>query len=290
MKNKLITLALILLSATVMASCHPPRDTYPDDPPYLESALKATFGINVSGITSVEFSEAGRYVVTFMGTEETPPDVLCGKYYIEDGLYVMEEFGTAEISKDTVRLNIRTWPYQDSFTLPADINYNCKRLEAKFPATTAICRTWTVEKTVINYPAGQQTTFEGFSLYEIANFLAEYGQPYFARNQYRLGGYTVDEITFTGQKTVLISYTREETLIAQYKQDPTEKCIVLTGLPDWEGDPYIRANCSFQERGKMKANITIQIQDENDVFTLTGTLHLREKTGPDDDAQPYPVY
>lgn len=217
----LITAFAITLFAVTSVSCQKdgPDKTY-DEPTYTSHAQIINLPENPLGISRIELTEAGRFIVTFSPEKVKSPaedNVLfrTGKFTYTNGVYNLEGYGTLTIKDSEITLNVKD---EDSFTAVVAITYPGKldELEQK------LCRTWKVDKTKIAFHLGEESdlsiecSFDGCDLYEIAKFAADNYLSFLDGEIEDVKGYKVESLTLTGLGSVAIEFTDKEPFVGEW--------------------------------------------------------------------------
>ena len=265
-KNALIALGMLMLSvfSLTFTSCGDDDDEpVLTTPKYAENSV--LYKINgASDISSVEFTEAGMYIITkktsdsaakgffqkgksrssFTRSDNDDYKYIYGKYTKDGDVYTLEGFGTITVvKKESVNVSLQIQPTgEEAYTLSAQ---PAEKFE-KSDISTKLCRTWKYERGNMVCTKGDSLILEKTStslsvLYETLDSLFgerpdEYNNP--------------EEVIFTLSGSYIVKYDDGTLAVAQWKwKNEKEGVSYFTWGPEWEEKDVFAI--SFNEKNEL---------------------------------------
>ena len=292
-KNALIALGMLMLSvfSLTFTSCGDDDDEpVLTTPKYAENSV--LYKINgASDISSVEFTEAGMYVITkktsdsaakgffqkgksrssFTRGDNDDYEYIYGKYTKDGDVYTLEGFGTITVvKKESVNVSLQIQPTgEEAYTLSAQ---PAEKFE-KSDISTKLCRTWKYERGNMVCTKGDSLILEKTStsnsvLYETLDSLLgerpdEYANP--------------EEVIFTLSGSYIVKYDDGTLAVAQWKwKNEKEGVSYFTWEPEWKERNVFAI--SFNEKNELVVDdIWEDIKWHGNEITVHFTDYLTEK-------------
>ncbi len=292
-KNALIALGMLMLSvfSLTFTSCGDDDDEpVLTTPKYAENSV--LYKINgASDISSVEFTEAGMYIITkktsdsaakgffqkgksrssFTRSDNDDYKYIYGKYTKDGDVYTLEGFGTITVvKKESVNVSLQIQPTgEEAYTLSAQ---PAEKFE-KSDISTKLCRTWKYERGNMVCTKGDSLILEKTStslsvLYETLDSLFgerpdEYNNP--------------EEVIFTLSGSYIVKYDDGTLAVAQWKwKNEKEGVSYFTWGPEWEEKDVFAI--SFNEKNELVVDdIWEDITWHGTEITVHFTDYLTEK-------------
>lgn len=292
-KNALIALGMLMLSvfSLTFTSCGDDDDEpVLTTPKYAENSV--LYKINgASDISSVEFTEAGMYIITkktsdsaakgffqkgksrssFTRGDNDDYEYIYGKYTKDGDVYTLEGFGTITVvKKESVNVSLQIQPTgEEAYTLSAQ---PAEKFE-KSDISTKLCRTWKYERGNMVCTKGDSLILEKTStslsvLYETLDSLFgerpdEYNNP--------------EEVIFTLSGSYIVKYDDGTLAVAQWKwKNEKEGVSYFTWGPEWEEKDVFAI--SFNEKNELVVDdIWEDITWHGTKITVHFTDYLTEK-------------
>lgn len=212
--------ALSLTLAPLLISCGQKQDPDPtsgavrfDPPKFLEEAVKMTVTDPSTGYDTIEMTESGLYVIRMS------EQVLTGTYSTDKSgsltTYLCDGFGKVEVNEVVTRADLPTQIVitregRDPVTVEVTAVANTPAEESSL---AKLCRTWIPEKTIISASGGDIPASlgvahaeKGCDLPGIQNYLKNNGLTI----DYDLTGYTVTDLSFTANGTIIVRFSGAE--------------------------------------------------------------------------------
>lgn len=166
----------------------------------------------------MEFTDGGRYILTYVVTKASDFEYETGSYSVEDGVYVLEGFGRIAFEGNKITITIENADPVEATgtTLPS------------LPGTEEIAQTWEVKSVDVSLKGSKGSvgfTKQGCNLEEISLFLAEKLEENGYDVDINLGqfkGLTVKYVSFSSSGTFLVEFTNGDAYLGEmsnYKQD-----------------------------------------------------------------------
>ena len=292
-KNALIALGMLMLSvfSLTFTSCGDDDDEpVLTTPKYAENSV--LYKINgASDISSVEFTEAGMYIITkntsdsaakgffqkgksrssFTRSDNDDYEYIYGKYTKDGDVYTLEGFGTITVvKKESVNVSLQIQPTgEEAYTLSAQ---PAEKFE-KSDISTKLCRTWKYERGNMVCTKGDSLILEKTStsnsvLYETLDSLLgerpdEYANP--------------EEVIFTLSGSYIVKYDDGTLAVAQWKwKNEKEGVSYFTWEPEWKERNVFAI--SFNEKNELVVDdIWEDIKWHGNEITVHFTDYLTEK-------------
>ena len=292
-KNALIALGMLMLSvfSLTFTSCGDDDDEpVLTTPKYAENSV--LYKINgASDISSVEFTEAGMYIITkktsdsaakgffqkgksrssFTRGDNDDYEYIYGKYTKDGDVYTLEGFGTITVvKKESVNVSLQIQPTgEEAYTLSAQ---PAEKFE-KSDISTKLCRTWKYERGNMVCTKGDSLILEKTStsnsvLYETLDSLLgerpdEYANP--------------EEVIFTLSGSYIVKYDDGTLAVAQWKwKNEKEGVSYFTWEPEWKERNVFAI--SFNEKNELVVDdIWEDIKWHGNEITVHFTDYLTEK-------------
>ena len=292
-KNALIALGMLMLSvfSLTFTSCGDDDDEpVLTTPKYAENSV--LYKINgASDISSVEFTEAGMYIITkktsdsaakgffqkgksrssFTRGDNDDYKYIYGKYTKDGDVYTLEGFGTITVvKKESVNVSLQIQPTgEEAYTLSAQ---PAEKFE-KSDISTKLCRTWKYDRGNMVCTKGDSLILEKTStsnsvLYETLDSLLgerpdEYANP--------------EEVIFTLSGSYIVKYDDGTLAVAQWKwKNEKEGVSYFTWEPEWKERNVFAI--SFNEKNELVVDdIWEDIKWHGNEITVHFTDYLTEK-------------
>ena len=292
-KNALIALGMLMLSvfSLTFTSCGDDDDEpVLTTPKYAENSV--LYKINgASDISSVEFTEAGMYIITkntsdsaakgffqkgksrssFTRGDNDDYEYIYGKYTKDGDVYTLEGFGTITVvKKESVNVSLQIQPTgEEAYTLSAQ---PAEKFE-KSDISTKLCRTWKYERGNMVCTKGDSLILEKTStsnsvLYETLDSLLgerpdEYANP--------------EEVIFTLSGSYIVKYDDGTLAVAQWKwKNEKEGVSYFSWEPEWKERNVFAI--SFNEKNELVVDdIWEDIKWHGNEITVHFTDYLTEK-------------
>ncbi len=292
-KNALIALGMLMLSvfSLTFTSCGDDDDEpVLTTPKYAENSV--LYKINgASDISSVEFTEAGMYIITkktsdsaakgffqkgksrssFTRGDNDDYEYIYGKYTKDGDVYTLEGFGTITVvKKESVNVSLQIQPTgEEAYTLSAQ---PAEKFE-KSDISTKLCRTWKYDRGNMVCTKGDSLILEKTStsnsvLYETLDSLLgerpdEYANP--------------EEVIFTLSGSYIVKYDDGTLAVAQWKwKNEKEGVSYFTWEPEWKERNVFAI--SFNEKNELVVDdIWEDIKWHGNEITVHFTDYLTEK-------------
>lgn len=293
-KNALIALGMLMLSvfSLTFTSCGDDDDDelVLTTPKYAENAV--LYKINgASDISSVEFTEAGMYIITkktsdsaakgffqkgksrssFTRGDNDDYEYIYGKYTKDGDVYTLEGFGTITVvKKESVNVSLQIQPTgEEAYTLSAQ---PAEKFE-KSDISTKLCRTWKYDRGNMVCTKGDSLILEKTStsnsvIYETLDSLLgerpdEYTNP--------------EEVIFTLSGSYIVKYDDGTLAVAQWKwKNEKEGVSYFSWEPEWKERNVFAI--SFNEKNELVVdNIWEDITWHGNEITVHFTDYLTEK-------------
>ena len=292
-KNALIALGMLMLSvfSLTFTSCGDDDDEpVLTTPKYAENAV--LYKINgASDISSVEFTEAGMYIITkktsdsaakgffqkgksrssFTRGDNDDYEYIYGKYTKDGDVYTLEGFGTITVvKKESVNVSLQIQPTgEEAYTLSAQ---PAEKFE-KSDISTKLCRTWKYDRGNMVCTKGDSLILEKTStsnsvIYETLDSLLgerpdEYTNP--------------EEVIFTLSGSYIVKYDDGTLAVAQWKwKNEKEGVSYFSWEPEWKERNVFAI--SFNEKNELVVDdIWEDIKWHGNEITVHFTDYLTEK-------------
>jgi hypothetical protein len=292
-KNALIALGMLMLSvfSLTFTSCGDDDDEpVLTTPKYAENSV--LYKINgASDISSVEFTEAGMYIITkktsdsaakgffqkgksrssFTRSDNDDYKYIYGKYTKDGDVYTLEGFGTITVvKKESVNVSLQIQPTgEEAYTLSAQ---PAEKFE-KSDISTKLCRTWKYERGNMVCTKGDSLILEKTStsnsvLYEtLDSLLGETPDKYT----------NPEEVIFTLSGSYIVKYDDGTLAVAQWKwKNEKEGVSYFTWEPEWKERNVFAI--SFNEKNELVVDdIWEDIKWHGNEITVHFTDYLTEK-------------
>jgi len=238
-----------------------------DPPKFLEEAVKMTVSDPSTGYDTIEMTESGLYVI------RTSDEVLSGTYSTSKSgsltTYLCDGFGSIEVAEVITRADLPTLIVinrqgRDPVTVEVTAVANTPAEESSL---AKLCRTWVPEKTIISASGGDLPASlgvahaeKGCDLPGIQNYLKNNGLTI----DYDLSGYTVTDISFTANGTIIVRFSGAEAFEGAFKLNQGDTFTYTINGTE-AGNPLFngRANGSvlFEEENNRKyCEFTLNVQ------------------------------
>lgn len=220
--KKLVYFTVIAAALLAASSCQEKPIDQPEvlpAPANAANAKKLVLSDNALNIKSIEFTEAGRYLIAFLEVAPVSSaptkaagdmlSYLTGSYTVSGNTYKLQGFGSVTIDGNGVTVNpdngtqINT-TFSDATQNPGSDIY------------TTVARTWKVDNSRITVNAdGKNVTVTkpGCDLPSVAAELVQKGVKI---NPDRVAGYTVKDVIFTKSKTFAVEFTGQNPFVGEF--------------------------------------------------------------------------
>ena len=219
--KKLVYIATMLAAVVAAASCKKSNDTTEalklEAPAMATSAVKLDLPTNNLSIKTIEFTEAGKYLLTIRKEDPVAVKAGTGNYEFKSGTYTvsgttytLNGYGTVNVSGNTVTVT----PNQGTAVTVTATPVN-PLPDSDFYVTLA--RTWKVDnvRMSVNLNGNAVTvTKQGCDLPAIANELKQKGV---SINTDTVAGFVVKDIIFTRSKTFAVEFTGKNPLVGDFQ-------------------------------------------------------------------------
>lgn len=218
--KKLIYIAAMLAAVVAAASCKKGNDITEalklEAPALASSAVKLELPVNTLSIKTIEFTEAGKYLLTIRKDEQVSVKASTGNFEFKSGTYTvsgttytLNGWGTVNVSGNTVTAT----PNQGT-AVTVTVTPVSPLPDSDFYVTLA--RTWKVDnvRMSVNLNSNAVTvTKQGCDLPAIA---AELKQKGVSIKEESVAGFVVKDIIFTRSKTFAVEFTGKDPLVGDF--------------------------------------------------------------------------
>ena len=265
--KKLFYITAILATVVAAASC---KKGNQDDleaekleaPALATKAIKLELPTNNLSIKTIEFTEAGRYLLTIRKDEQVAVKAGTGSYIFKSGsytvsgtTYTLNGWGTVNVSGNKVTATPNQGAGIDVTATPVN-----PLPENDFYVTLA--RTWKVDNVRMSVTLNGNAvtvTKQGCDLPAIAEELKQKGV---SINTETVAGYVVKDIIFTRSKTFAVEFTGKDPLVGEFVlADNGNFSYSFTGN---NGNDIFNANA--------KGNVQWVAEDQQLVFTISADV------------------
>ena len=281
--KRLVTLLCLAALLLPVASCNKNNEqkvkTPVTPPAYSQYAKKYAVPDNAERIVGLEFTEAGRYLITRKLEVKATPDeeyeYLSGSYTVNGNTYDLQGYGTVVIDGNQITIT----PNGKS---PVVVTVTPVNPMESTDFIVSICSTWKVDKVDMNISGGDikqgaaGVTVNGCNISQIVNQL---------NNNY---GINADAEVVKGMEVKCISITKAQTLIIEFTDSQFQPFVAdfqLNGSTfEYEIQGQELGNDIFNSQAKGKVEpksdgslwleISANVDSENKEYKCTVTLIL----------------
>lgn len=169
-------------------------------------------------ISSIELTEANRYIINYTETKASGAEALYGVFSFSGGVFHLNGFCTIEINGNQVTINPDA-AGMDPFTVAASI----KPTQTTTLILANLCRNWKPGKTIIGMSGGafgqagiEKAFNNGINMKEITDWASSYIE-LSAEDKAALAPYTVKELCLSGAGSIVVGFSSADPIAGEYK-------------------------------------------------------------------------
>ena len=214
-------------------------------------------------ITSFEFTDGGRYILSLVETKASDETYETGSYTFANGVYTLEGFGTIAIDGNNVTITATGEAAVQTTGTVADTSNNLSEM----------AQTWSVDKIDVSINTGNGNigfVKNGCDLEEIATEIIAQAEKMGVKVEIDLGqfkGATIKYVSFSSSKTIMVEFTNGLVFVGDLSGVITDaEAYAFHYELKNEGNDLINASadCRFIPKSDKTAYFTVNVDLDND--------------------------
>ena len=281
--KKLFLLTALTAGLIAVAACKKDKPVNPEvlpEPAEASLAKKLDLADNAQHITSIEFTEAGRYIITFY--EADPDDYIAtksfgymyrhitGAYTFNNNTYNLEGYGKVTINGS----NVTVTPTDGTETTA---RFTEQEAYPEWDFLITLARTWKVDNTRVAVTMNGNAvtvTKQGCDIPSIAEELRQKGVQI---NTESVAGYVVEDIIFTRNKTFAIEFTGRDPFVSEFVLAQNQEFSIKTPQNNGLSLSSIQGHMDYvPDDQQLVINLSVHIESDAQQYDGSILLFLSE--------------